>query len=130
MKLLLFFCAFAFSLAAVAQYRFSDSFSIEKGEHWFGAAVDEGTVMPFANGYRLDLYGNNRGNQAAPLLLSTNGRYLWSEQPFAFGISGNQLVVHSMENVTVERGGGTLATAYQHASKNIFRHPENCPIHF
>jgi alpha-glucosidase len=68
----------------------------------------------------LNLYGNNRGNQAAPLLLSTNGRFLWSEQPFQFSLSGNQLIVQSIDNISVERGGATLAEAYQQASKKYF----------
>jgi hypothetical protein len=108
MKRFLFFIAWAFSLVARAQYRFADSIAIEKGEHWFGAAVDEGVAMPFANGYSLNLYGNNKGNQAAPLLLSTNGRFLWSEQPFQFSLSGNQLIVQSIDKISVEKGAAPL----------------------
>ena len=58
-------------------YPFTKSIPIEKQEQWFGAAVNKGSVMPFQDGFSLNLYGNNEGNQAAPLLLSTNGRYFF-----------------------------------------------------
>jgi alpha-glucosidase len=130
MKALLFLFTFFITIDVQAQYHFADTIAIEKGEHWFGGAVDEGVAMPFANGYSLNLYGNNKGNQAAPLLLSTNGRFLWSEQPFQFSLFGNQLLVQSIDKTGVEKGGATLAQAYNQASKNIFRLPANCPIRF
>jgi len=108
------------SIVLRAQYHFTDSITIEKGEAWFGAAVDEGVAMPFESGYQLNLYGNIKGNQAAPLLLSTNGRFLWSYEPFQFSISGNQLVVHSIEKIAVVKSGNSLADAYQAASKQYF----------
>lgn len=93
----------------------------EKGEKWFGATVDDGHVMPFTDGYRINLYGNNKDNQAAPLLLSTRGRYVWSDKPFAFSIKGDQLVIDSaMANVDVIKAGNTLADAFKAASKSKF----------
>src|SRR5215217_7712744 len=105
--LLLFPAAFFFSILQ-AQYHFTDTIPIEKDEYWFGAAVDEGVAMPFANGYHLNLYGNNKGNQAAPLLLSTSGRFLWSEEPFQFSISGNQLIIQSITKMAVAKSGSSL----------------------
>ncbi len=55
--------------------------------------MDEGIKMPFAEGYQLDLYGNVKGNQAAPLLVSSAGRFIWSEQPFAFSVTKQKLIV-------------------------------------
>jgi hypothetical protein len=43
---------------------------------------------------------------------------------------GNQLLVQSIDKIGVEKGGATLAQAYNQASKNIFRLPANCPIRF
>jgi hypothetical protein len=42
--------------------------------------------MPFKDGYNLDMYGDTRGNQAVPLLISTKGRFIWSEEPFKFAV--------------------------------------------
>ena len=101
-------------------YHFSKSIPIDKNERWFGGAVNKGSAMPFENGFSLNLYGNNEGNQASPLLLSTNGRYIWSDRPFAFTIKADTLFVNSLEQIKVEKAGSTLAEAYKTVSKNSF----------
>jgi alpha-glucosidase (family GH31 glycosyl hydrolase) len=77
-------------------------------------------VMPFQNGFYLNLYGNNEGNQASPLLLSTNGRYIWSDKPFEFSIKGDNLIINSLNEIKIEKAGNTLADAYRAVSKNEF----------
>jgi hypothetical protein len=59
------------------------------GERWWGGAVADGQLMPFGARHRRDLgrsagiAGEDNGrfgnNQSAPLLLSTRGRFIWSE---------------------------------------------------
>jgi alpha-glucosidase (family GH31 glycosyl hydrolase) len=94
---------------------------IEAGEKWFGGTVDDGHVMPFQNGYSFNLYGNNNGNQSAPLLLSTKGRYIWSDQPFEFTIQGDHLIIDkALDSVVLIRAGNTLADAFKSASKSKF----------
>jgi alpha-glucosidase len=94
---------------------------IEAGEQWFGGVVDDGFVMPFQNGYSFNLYGHNKDNQSAPLLLSTKGRYIWSNQPFAFTIEGNVLKIgHALDSVQLVKAGHTLADAFKGASKSQF----------
>ena len=80
-------------IAQVKPFAPDQVIQIRPGEKWFGGAVNEGHHMPFQQGYRLDLYGDNKGNQAAPLLLSTKGRFVWSEEPFQFVVQNNQLVI-------------------------------------
>src|ERR1700710_614525 len=76
--------------------------AIEAGEKWYGGTVDDGHAMPFQNGYRFNLYGDNKDNQSAPLLLSTKGRYVWSDQPFEFTIQGDQLIIDkTLDSVSV-----------------------------
>ena len=70
---------------------------IEPGEWWWGGAVADGTRMPFgAEPHRRDL-ATNAGqvgdptagaNQSAPLLLSSHGRYVWSDEPFTYAFDG------------------------------------------
>ena len=67
--------------------------TIISGEKWYGAAVNEGDKMPFKEGYAINLNGDTKGNQAAPLILSTKGRYIWSNSPFAFLIEKNEIVI-------------------------------------
>ncbi len=94
---------------------------IEEGESWYGATVVDGNMMPFKEGFSFDLNGNVKGNQAAPLLLSTAGRYLWSNAPFAFAINKNNIEVSDLhDSLYVEKAGNTLADAYRGASKKFF----------
>ena len=55
---------------------------LRDGENWWGLATKTGHAMPFAPGFALDLRGDCHSNQAAPLLLSDRGRWVWSETPF------------------------------------------------
>ena len=68
-SLMIAFC-FLMMMILHAQYRIDDTLPVQMdaGEKWFGAAVNAGDLMPFAEGYTLDLYGDAKGNQAAPLL--------------------------------------------------------------
>jgi alpha-glucosidase (family GH31 glycosyl hydrolase) len=95
--------------------------SIDTDEKWYGGTVDDGNMMPFQSGYSFNLYGNNKGNQSAPLLLSTKGRYVWSEQPFQFSIKDRKLIIdNAVDKVLVVRAGKTLADAFKGASKGKF----------
>lgn len=100
------------------------------GEHWWGGAVADGQLMPFGSptSHRRDL-ATNAGhadhptagaNQSAPLLVSTEGRVIWSEKPFTLAI-GDGCVSAETEQLTAPelrraadrtlRGGYRLASA-------------------
>ena len=51
------------------------------GEHWYGGACFDGIKMPFSGerDFVRNLNPNSTMNQAAPLLLSDKGRYIWSD---------------------------------------------------
>src|SRR5256885_9208110 len=98
MKILLIFSGFLLSINMNSFAQSPSNADVQKiairnGEKWFGGAVNEAHYMAFAAGYKLNLYGDNKGNQSAPLLLSTKGRYVWSEDPFQFEIENDQLVI-------------------------------------
>jgi len=95
--------------------------NILPGEKWYGAAVNEGEKMPFSEGYFLNLNGDIKGNQAAPLLLSSKGRYAWSDDPFAFTVSNNEIVFSEfIDTVIIGSGGKDLRGAYFKASELFF----------
>jgi alpha-glucosidase (family GH31 glycosyl hydrolase) len=95
--------------------------SIEPGEKWYGGTVDDGTAMPFKSGYSFDLYGNNKDNQSAPLLLSTKGRYIWSNLPFKFTITDREIVIsNAYDSVLVGTGGNSLSAAFKKVSQKQF----------
>ena len=52
-------------------------------EYWWAGIVNEGTRMPLGVEDRavVDFRNVKTPNQASPLLLSSAGRYLWSDSP-------------------------------------------------
>tara|TARA_R110002050_G_scaffold199819_1_gene334650 strand:- start:926 stop:2524 length:1599 start_codon:yes stop_codon:yes gene_type:complete len=99
-------------------------------EHWWGGAVWDGHIMPFQDGYSIDLYENNKGNQVQPLLVSDNGRVIWSEDPISFAINGDKILVTSIgAEIKLSSQGATLKDAYANASKKYFppsgKHPDD-----
>jgi hypothetical protein len=91
-------------------------------EVWWGGAVAHGSKMPFGTApIEVNLDGDNFGNQAAPLLLSSRGRYIWCNKAFAFSIEGDGLRISSPGNVIRHgQAGQTLRTAYAYASAHFF----------
>ena len=52
--------------------------TLMEGEQFWGGCVTDGRAMPFgATDFERDLYGDTKGNQAQPLLISNQGRYVW-----------------------------------------------------
>ncbi len=101
------------------------------GEKWYGAYTAKAycntplkdlTFQPYqANEKKKDLAIDNRGNQAAPVLMSNKGRYVWSDQPFAFEFKGGTLIIHSnFEKIDPVVSGKTLREAYIGAMKKHF----------
>jgi hypothetical protein len=94
---------------------------IKDGEKWFGGAVNDAHLMPFKDGYSLNMYGDTRGNQAAPLLVSTKGRFIWSEEPFKFSFSGGKLVISDAKAALVIDSTATnLRGAAARAAQRFF----------
>ncbi|MEG1861418.1 MAG: glycoside hydrolase family 31 protein [Bacteroidaceae bacterium] len=93
-----------------------------KNERWWGGLVGLGHQMPFGAQLGVqDLSSNNLNNQAVPLMLSSEGRYLWSEQPFRFEIKDGCLIVSSnYEKLEPIKAGTTLKDAYLTASAKHF----------
>lgn len=93
---------------------------LEEGELWWGGAVQDGACMPFGRTpYARDLRTDHGGNQAAPVLLSNRGRFLWSDSPFRFAFEGPFLNVEGSE-VRLEEGSNDLRGAYCAASQRHF----------
>ncbi len=118
-KAVLIICLAVSELIAQAQH--VKRINIIQDERWYGAAVNEGDKMPFSVGYSLNLNGDTKGNQAAPLILSSRGRYAWSNSPFAFAVNKNEIVFSEYDDsVFVGSGGADLKGAYLKASEKFF----------
>lgn len=93
-----------------------------KNEKWWGGLVALGHQMPFraVTGF-YDLSRNNLNNQVVPLMLSSAGRYIWSEQPFRFRMKNDTLQLISLyEAPKVITAGTTLKEAYLAAARKHF----------
>jgi len=89
-------------------------------EKWWGATFDFGPRLPFgANERKVDI--GRCGGAAAPLLLSSEGRYVWSDRPFTFAFEKGKLKLESsVEKLTPTVAGTTLRSAYLDASAKHF----------
>lgn len=77
-------------------------------EFWWGGLVQDGIYMPYRERPFIRNLSKEQGyNQSAPLLLSSKGRYIWSEKPFVFHFNGDSL------NVTCESGGIEYGQGYE-----------------
>jgi alpha-glucosidase len=98
--------------------------AIEDGERWWVGVVSESHRMPFGRSsapFEIDLLGNTAGNQVQPLLLSTTGRYVWSEEPFRLAVrEGTIRVVSDLGPLQSGRPGKTLREAALHAGRSFF----------
>jgi len=93
------------------------------GEYWWGGIVRHGDRMPFSaeTAIREKLFDNLDGNQGCPLLLSSKGRFIWSEEPFSFEFKDGCLTVDTACGVVaVEEGHRHLRGAYHAASTRFF----------
>lgn len=114
--------SFLSTVKIYAQGNAKSSFEIEvqEGENWWGGAVNDGSQMPYTNGFSYDMYADNKGNQAQPLLLSNDGNVIWSEEPYKFTIEEGEISIQPRGEVKNVKAGNTLREAYAYASKNYF----------
>lgn len=131
MKNVLLAFVFIFVATSLHAEKFTSEIKPLDGEKWYGAYTAKAycntplkdlTLQPYqANEKKKDLAIDNRGNQAAPVLMSNKGRYVWSDQPFAFEFKDGTLIIHSdFEKINPVASGKTLREAYTGAMKKHF----------
>ena len=99
------------------------SFAMLEGEHWWGGASFDGVKMPFHEKtvYERRLDPNGTMNQAAPLLLSDMGRYIWCDAGFDIKIEGGKITLYCSKGEPVlHEGHKTLRGAYLAAAAAHF----------
>ena len=95
---------------------------LQKGEKVWAGVINDGHLMPFSDDYSLDLYGNNKTNQIQPVLLTSKGQYVWSEEPFKFEVSADKITITDRFNkVETGRSGKTLASVQRYVSNKYFK---------
>lgn len=86
--------------------------------YWWGAAVGLGHEQPFRDQGLFDLRTEDANNQIAPLFLSNDGYYMWSNQAFNFTVRKG--VVRTSVPIAPVQGGKTLREAYMAAQAKFF----------
>lgn len=94
---------------------------ILENEYWWGGAVDVGSDVPYGahSSCRLVL-GQVGADQSAPLYLSTQGRYLYSNKPFAIEFRDGGILVESDYPVELGEGFGDLKGAHRAVARQYF----------
>ncbi len=98
-------------------------------EYWWGGLSSVGHQTPYdaTSVASHDLHGDNKGNQAQPLLLSSKGRYVWSEQPIRYSFKKGMIEVGTQTGKIVSgQQGTTLPEVFKFVSKEFF--PSNGKI--
>ena len=99
---------------------------LEPGEGWWGLGTVFGSRLnaPFDAASKAFSYDNRRhsyGNQTAPFLVSTQGRYVWCEGGFNVALKDGVMTLSSDgQPFEVEKGGATLRDAYLSAAARRF----------
>jgi alpha-glucosidase len=97
--------------------------TIEQEEYWWGGLSSRGHEMPYDVNSEInhDLWGDNKGNQAQPLLLSSRGRYIWCDNPIKYTFSEGKLSV-TAQNGKIDYGkeGDNLNEVYKYACEKYF----------
>lgn len=130
MKRKIFGFLFLFSnLFLIAQNTQKVELTITQGEYWWAGITSKGYEMPYSQSSvaSYEMWGDNFGNQAQPLLISTKGRYIWSEEPIKYEFNKGTITV-SVRNGKILSGtaGTNLRTAFDYAAKTFF--PSNGKI--
>ena len=95
--------------------------SVANNTFWWAGIIEHGSMMPLAKPYQADFRNNCYTNQVQPLLLSTTGEVVWSEQPFAIDFMAGKLNLKAKSAVfQYDKVGQNLKDAYHFASNTYF----------
>jgi len=112
---------FSFVFSACSGSGYTTVIKPLEGECWWGGIINDGHHQPYFDSEPLDLSVVNKGGATVPFLLSSCGRYVWSERPFTYSFSnGVMTVVSKSEKLTPVLAGSTLKEAYLAACKKHF----------
>ena len=118
------FILFFLSLTCYSQEIKSEiTINILEGEYWWAGISSRGYEMPYDDSsvVTYDLWGNNHGNQAQPLLISNRGRYVWCEDPIKYSFETGKLTVSSKSGIIQQgKNGDNLKDAFSYVSKTYF----------
>ncbi len=114
---------FLFSVSCSSDDAYRLSLTLEEEELWWAGIITDSHLFPLSKDsvYSFDFYGDTKGNQGQPLLISSNGRYIWNDEPFSFRFENGILTAEcKLAEFQTGRSGNTLKEAYLHCSRHFF----------
>ena len=110
------------TLVSSSAFAGSQILKIDPDERWWAGVISHSHLMPlYDKPYSFDSYGDTAGNQVQPLLISNQGRYIWSEDPFRFEFRDGAIHLSSrFGSVRTGQRGSTLKEVYQYVSRTFF----------
>jgi alpha-glucosidase (family GH31 glycosyl hydrolase) len=120
------------SLMALAQDVKKLELVIKPGEYWWAGISSLGHQTPYdaTTVFSVDMWGDNRGNQAQPLLLSSTGRYVWSEEPIKYDFNKGKITITVRDGKILSGTVGyTLRSAFEYVAKTFFPSNGKIPDH-
>lgn len=122
-KALLISFTLIITFMAFSQNKEEIEIPILAGEYWWGGLSALGHTTPYDSETveSHDLWGDNKGNQAQPLLLSNKGRYVWSESPIRYSFESGKITVSARAGkIEFGTSGKNLRDSYNYAVANFF----------
>lgn len=119
--IIFFASVFYFSVGNANPSKGDTCIQILKNESWWGGSVIFGTQMPFGKKQFSFNLSDHTGNQNAPVLISSKGRWIWSEKPFAYSFNHDSLcLTNVVGDLQTGVSGKDLKSAYKYCSENFF----------
>ena len=120
--------AVALSALVATAEAFVSEIPLLESERWWGGGGGDGQSQPYGAAPRSRIDLRLHGNTSSPLLVSSCGRYVWSEKPFGYEFKDGKLVIDSdVEKVEPVVAGKTLKEAYLAAAKAHMRFEGKLP---
>ena len=103
-------------------------FSLLADEFWWGGRASDGVGLPFdaSSTFEIDLHDNG-SNQATPLYLSNQGRFIWSDAPFVLRGTSGEMRCEGDAPIHLYAGHETLRGAFLAARQQFFPAPGTYP---
>jgi len=90
-------------------------------EQWWGLSVGLGHEQPYTSLLPFDMQRQDANNQLAPLLLSDQGRYLWTDTAITFAFQdGQPMLPEGVKAQICQAEQPTLRAAYLQAMRRYF----------
>ncbi len=102
-------------------------FNLEKDEYVFGLTANDGLFSPYKEGFKRDLNIYHAGNQASAMIVTTFGRYIYSNKPFAFEMKKDSFVIESDDEIKFIKAGETMRDAYLDIKNKYFINKQKTP---